>query len=136
MKKLASDNHYLYLSKRRDDVIGVLPLANVGLRITDYLAERFGYDRRAAEKTCVDEATRLLRVRSTRRASAGERLAWKRWGPLILILPELERWPTADRRALAAVVRSKGGPRESDYLLGFDRHRRLRRAIRWLTEGG
>lgn len=134
LNKLAFDNLYLYLNKRRDDVIGVLPLANVGLRITDYLAERFGYDRRAAERTCAEEAAKLLGVRSTRRASAGERLAWKRWGPLILILPGIERWPTADTRALAAVVRSKGAPRESEYLLRFDRHRRLRRAIRRLTE--
>ncbi len=133
LKKLASDNHYLYLSKRRDDVIGVLPLANVGLRITDYLAERFGYDR-AAERTCANEAAKLLGVRSTDRASTAERLAWKRWGPLILILPGFERWPAADRRALAAMVRSKGGSRESEYLLRFDRHQRLRRAIQRLTE--
>ncbi len=99
LKKLASDNLYLYSNKRRNDVIGMLPLANVGLQITDYLA-----------------------------------LAWKRWGPLILILPGIERWPAADKRALAAVVRSKGGPRESEYLFHFDRHRRLRRAIQRLTE--
>jgi hypothetical protein len=134
LKKLASDNLYLYSNKRRDDVIGMLPLANLGLRITDYLAERFGFNRRAAERACADEAAKLLGVRTTRRASAGERLAWKRWGPLILILPGIDRWPAADKRALAAVVRHKGGPRESEYLLSFDRHRRLRRAIQRLTE--
>ena len=134
LKKLASDNLYLYSNVRRNDVIGMLPLANVGLRMTDYVAERFGFDRRAAEKTCAAEATRLLGARVTRRTPPGERLAWKRWGPLVLILPGIERWPDADKRALAAIVRSKGGPRESKYSLRFDRHRRLRRAIQRLTE--
>ncbi len=134
LKKLASDNLYLYSNVRRNDVIGMLPLANVGLRITDYVAERFGFDRRAAEKTCAAEAARLLGAQVTRRTPTGERLAWKRWGPLVLILPGIERWPKADRRALAAVIRSKGDPRESEYLLRFDRHHRLRRAIQRLTE--
>lgn len=134
LKKLASHNLYLYANERRDDVIGALPLANLGLRITDYVAERFGYNRRAAERTCASEATRLLGARVTRRTSTGERLAWKRWGPLVLILPGIERWPEADKRALATVVRRKGGSRESEYLLCFDRHTRLRRAIQRLTE--
>lgn len=134
LKKLASDNLYWYSHVRRDDVIGVLPLENLGLRITDYVAQRFGFDRRAAERTCAAEAARVLGARVTRRTSTGEHLAWKRWGPLVLILPRIERWTQADRRALAAVVRSKGGSRESEYLLRFDRHRRLRQAIQRLTE--
>jgi hypothetical protein len=134
LRKLASDNLYLFSNRRREDVIGVLSLANVGLRITDYLAERFGYDRRAAEKTCATEAAKLLGARSTGRRHAGERLAWRRWGPLILALPGIERWPATDKQALVALVRMKGSPRESEYLLRFDRHTRLRQAIQRLAE--
>lgn len=133
LKKLASANMFLDLAKPRDDVFGVLPLANVGLQITRYLAERFGYDRRKAERTCAREAAELLGVRSVRSFSPGERLAWRRWGPLILILPGIKRWPKADQKALVAVVRAKGARRESDYLLRFDRLPRLRRAIRTLA---
>ena len=74
------------------------------------------------------------RARSLRRFSPGERLAWDRWGPLIMILPGLNRWPRPDKRALVQVVRAKGRRRESDYLLRFDQHRRLRRAIRQLAD--
>ena len=35
----------------------------------------------------------------------------------------------AEKRALVAVVRAKGGRRESDFVLQFDRHRKLRRAV-------
>ncbi len=133
LRKLASANLFLDPAKPRDDVFGVLPLANVGLRITQYLAERFGFDRRKAERTCAREAAELLGVRSVRSFSPGERLAWRRWSPLILILPGIKRWPRKDQKALVAVVRAKGGRRESDYLLRFDRHPRLRRAIRALA---
>jgi len=134
LKKLAATDVFLHLDKPRDDVLGVLPLANVGLRIMQYLADRFGFDRRRALTTCSREAAKLLGVRSLRGFSAGQRLAWERWSPLILILPEVGRWRRQDKRELAAVARAKGGRQETEYLLRFDRHQRLRRAIRTLAE--
>jgi hypothetical protein len=71
----------------------------------------------------------LLGLRSHEGFSAGERLAWERWSPLVLILPGVDRWSTADRRALVRVVRAKGGRRESDFLRRFDRHPRLGKAL-------
>jgi hypothetical protein len=129
LRQLADSGLYLYLDKPRDDVIGLLSTGNVGLAVTRYVTQRFGYDRRQAEKQCAQEAAKLLGVRSRRGFSAGERLAWARWSPLILVLPGVSRWPRQDKRALVEVVRAKGGPHESDYLARFDRHRRLRRAI-------
>jgi hypothetical protein len=133
LEKLAAANVYLHLGKARDDVLGLLPLANVGLQITRHLALSFGFDRRKAEKNCARQAASLLGVPSLSVFSPGERLAWSRWAPLILILPGLKRWPSSDRRALVAVVRAKGARRETEYLMRFDRHRRLRRAIRALA---
>ena len=51
-----------------------------------------------------------------------------------MILPGIRRWSRQDKRALVAVIRAKGGRRESDYLLRFDQHRHLRKAIRRLTQ--
>ena len=48
----------------------------------------------------------VLGVRSFGGWSAGERLAWERWSPLVLALDGVERWPAADRRAL---VRRRAG---------------------------
>jgi hypothetical protein len=41
----------------------------------------------------------------------------------------VERWTGAERRALVAVVRAKGGRRESDFVARFDAHRPLREAV-------
>ena len=129
LEEISCENVYFDLKRPRDDVIGMLPLGVVGLHITAYLARRFGSRRRAGEGVCATEAMQLLGVRSQKSWSAGEKLAWRRWSPLVLILPGIERWSAAEKRALVAVVRAKGGRRESDFVLLFDRHRKLRRAV-------
>ena len=104
-----------------------------GLKVTRYLAKRFGSDRERAARVCADEAARLLGVRSRRGFSPGERLAWERWAPLVMTLPGVSRWSAAAKRDLALVIRAKGGQRESDFVALFDRHRPLCRAIRALA---
>lgn len=133
LRKLADADVFLQLGRARDDVIGLLPLENIGLQISRYVGRRFGHDRRQAETTCAREAASLLGLGSVRGFSSGEKLAWRRWSPLVLILPGIERWGPRERRDLVAVIRAKGARRESEYLRRFDAHRRLRRAIRTLA---
>jgi hypothetical protein len=47
----------------------------------------------------------------------------------MLALQGLSRWGAADGRALARVVRAKGGRRESDFVRLFDAHPRLTSAL-------
>lgn len=129
LKALAKGNVYFHARRRREDVLGVVPLAAVGLAVSESLARDFGADRERAARARSREAAALLGVRSFAGFSPGERLAWERWSPLVTILPGVARWPVEDRRALVAVVRAKGGPRESDFVLRFDRHARLRRSV-------
>ena len=129
LRRLARRNVFLELGPRRDDVIGVFPIDRLGLAVTDALNARFGPDRGRAVRESADEAARLLGAGDWRRFPAGERLAWQRLAPLALLLPGVGRWPRADRRALARVLRAKGGRRESDFVAAFDGHSRLRRAL-------
>ncbi len=129
LKQLAEHNMYYHIGRPRDDVIGVFPLANVGLAVTDAVARRFGADRDVADRVLDKEVARMLATGSRRGWSAGERLGFARWAPLVAALEGVADWPLAQRRALARVMRAKGGRRESDYVLRFDAHRRLRRAV-------
>jgi hypothetical protein len=133
LRRLARANLYYHAGRPRADVIGLLPLPAVGLAVMRRVAERFGSDRERAERVMAEETARLLGVRSQRGWSADERRAWRRWSPLVQVLPGIARWPAADRRALVGVIRAKGGRRESGFALGFDRHRRLREAVRRLA---
>ncbi|MHC4729443.1 MAG: hypothetical protein ACYS6Z_02480, partial [Planctomycetota bacterium] len=129
LRELARHNVYFHLGKPRDDIIGELRSSTVGLQVTDYLADRFGSDRARGERVCAREAARRFGVRSWAKWTAGARLAWRRWSPLLLLFDGVERWSPAERHAAVQVVRAKGGRRESDFALRFDRHARMRREV-------
>jgi hypothetical protein len=133
LQQLAAHNVYWSAGKARDDVIGIFPLANIGLAVTDYLARRFGADRERGEAVCAADAAALCNVRGWQKWADGERLWWQRWSPLILVLPGVAKWSAAELRALVAVVRAKGGRRESDYVRLLDGHKKLRAALRKLA---
>ena len=133
---LAAEYVFLRTAVARRDVLGQISLGNIGLHISRLLARRFGHERERGVRTCAREAARMVGLRSLDGWSAGERLAWERWSPLILALGAVDRWPLADRRRLIRVVRAKGGRRESDFVRLFDSHRRLRRALLRLAAAG
>jgi len=130
LEKLAAVEMYLQrTSEPRDDIVGLIARENVGLRLSRYLAERFGADRERGIRVCAAEAAELLGVRSRSRFTSGERLAWNRWAPLVLILPRVRRWSKSSKAGLVEIIKAKGGRRESDFVVLFDRHPTLRRAI-------
>jgi hypothetical protein len=133
LKRLVSKNVYYFIGKSRQDVIGILPLGNVGLALSRYLGERFGSAREEARRACTREAAKRLNLRSLRGFSPGERLAWERWSPLLLLIRGVEGWSREEKRELVEIVRAKGGRRESDFVARFDRHPKLRRALLRLT---
>ena len=106
------------------------PIAEPGLRVADALAKRAGGERERVLAQCSRDAMRLTGLRSLRGFSAGERLAWQRWSPVVVFaLPGVSRWSLAERRALARVIRAKGGRDESGFIARFAAHPKLERAL-------
>ncbi len=134
LQKLTAENMYFHLKKPRADVLGRFSVGNVGLAVSRYLSERFGADREGGLKICAREAAQLLGNRSLHRFSPGEGLAWTRWSPLVLALRNVKRWGAARKKSLVALIRAKGGVRESDFVTRFDEHKLLRKALLELAE--
>ncbi len=129
LRKLVPHNVYLDLGEPRDDVIGVFPLADVGQTVTRMIADRFGADRERATRELSDEVARLLPSPPWSKLPAEERQACERWAPLVACL-DVASWSKPERKALFEVMRSKGRQRESEFVAKFDRHARLRAALR------
>jgi hypothetical protein len=129
LQELAEVEMYLYLGKKRDDVLSIFPLDNVGLHVTRMLAARFGADRERGIATCVKEAMQKLNVATLRDLSRDQKQAWERWAPLVGVLAGVDQWSARDKRALASLIKAKGSPHELEYLHLFDSHMRLRNAI-------
>jgi hypothetical protein len=134
LRALARHNLYCHAGPARDDVIGRLPLANVGLHMMRFFNERFGGDRARGTYECAREAKTLLGLEQRRTWSRGQTMWWHRWAPLVVALPGIGRWRAEERRALAELILAKGGRRESDFVWRFDAHPRLRAALRALAE--
>jgi hypothetical protein len=122
LAKLAAHNMFYFVGPPRGDVMGEIPLGRIGLAVSGFLAKNGGLD-------CAREAARRFGLKSLAGWSRSERVAWARWAPLLLLAEGVESWLPAERRAAVAVVRAKGGRRESDYVSLFDRHRKLRAAL-------
>jgi hypothetical protein len=135
LKQLVEGNVYYDRAAPREDIIGRLALAQAGLKVSAYLARRFGSARHLAGAECTREARARLGEPARLPRAAGEKLAWERWAPLVLILPGVDRWTRAEKRALAAVIRAKGGRRESVFVAKFDAHPKLRAALVRLARG-
>jgi hypothetical protein len=128
LQALSAAHVFWYAGKPRRDVLGRIDLERIGAHASRLLAIRYGAERERGLADCAREAGRRLGVTlptSSREVGA----AWRRWSPLILSLPGVEKWSDRDKCALAAVARAKGGRREVDFLHRFDAHRPLRRAL-------
>lgn len=129
LRKLAAENVYYHEHEQRDDIIGLMKNDKVGLAVTRMIAKRFGGDRVLAERECHAEAIALL---GKPRGLAGG--CWfRRWAPLVTMLPRVASWSVAERKALLEVIIKKGSRRESDFVHAFDQHRKLRKAIAQLS---
>jgi hypothetical protein len=132
LARIAEHNVYWSAGRDREDVIGIFPLGNIGLRVTDYLATRFGADRERGERVCADEAATSCGIRGWQKWDEGEQLWWRRWSPVVLILPGTDKWSKTELEGLVAVIRGKGSRHESDYVRLLDAHKKLRAALRKL----
>ncbi|MEO8274735.1 MAG: hypothetical protein ABI639_00860 [Thermoanaerobaculia bacterium] len=127
--RLSRENLFFHLGRERRDVIGEVPLPSVGLAVTALLSRRFGATPDRGAAACDEEARDRLGARRLAGWSADELLMFGRWAPVVLLLPGVETWSLAERAALLAVIRAKGGREEAEFVHRFDAHPRLPRAL-------
>ncbi len=129
LRELVDGYLYLDLQTPRSDVLGQLPLGEIGLALSHSLAVDYGAARETGLRACSRRAMQLLGLRTLDGWSRGERLWWARWAPLICALDGVADWSREEKRAAVEVVRAKGGRHESDFVPRFDAHRSLRAAV-------
>jgi hypothetical protein len=108
---------------------GALSPARASEQVTRLLARRYSAARERGIAESSREAAALCGIRSFVGWSAGERLAWERWSPLLLAVPGFAAWSASDRRAAGEIAHAKGGTREADYLRKLSSHAKFRRAL-------
>ncbi|MDQ5857501.1 MAG: hypothetical protein M3542_04385, partial [Acidobacteriota bacterium] len=94
----------------------------------------YGVDARRARRGAAARVARSLGVGVPRRSAEGK--AFTDLALVLDLVPELARWPRAEKDALAAMTRAKAGREEIRYLHLLQSHERLRRAILRLGASG
>lgn len=123
--KLAGWHLYFELDGGRSH--GLPPIQDVLRR--GILALAAGGGGKEAEQACEQAAFRLTGLESLDGFTAAERLAWRRWAPIVASTPGVSRWSIAERRALAGIVRAKAARRETAFVEQFASHPKLARAL-------
>jgi hypothetical protein len=131
LERLASQPVFFHLGERRDDLIGLFPYANLGHKVTHWLASH-GDSVTAARRAAAREAQSLLGVRRRSSWPVAERRAFDTWAPVVVQLQGLTRWGTARRRELVRVLRAKGGTHEVRFVELSNQHHLFRRALQKL----
>jgi hypothetical protein len=129
LARLARSEIYLSLVQEEPAPDRLVTSSRLAALVTDRIASVFHGDRQAALRESASRVARVLGV--SRRGSwpAGERRAFEQLSLLAALIPNLDRWSTAERRGLVEVLRAKGGPSEAHYVRLLARHRRLRSSL-------
>src|SRR2546425_13163556 len=106
---------------------------SIATLVTDRVARVFGGDRRTAQREDAARVARALGATGWRRWSGPQRRAFARLAPVVALVPDLARWPAAERVALTRVMRAKGAAGEHAYVRMLDAQRRLRAALEALV---
>ncbi|MGH7276401.1 MAG: hypothetical protein ACREIY_05160, partial [Candidatus Rokuibacteriota bacterium] len=129
LKRLASGEVYLTLPGGNPEPEKRLRATDVSGLVARFVAREFRGDRIAAVRESTARVKRALDVRSQAAWTREERRAFAQLSLVAALIPDLARWPAADRRALVALLRAKGGASERAYTRRLDRHRRLRQSL-------
>jgi hypothetical protein len=126
LRALASQHVFFDLDPVRSHPLP--PLATLGMRVGNFLSQRAGGDRERALRECASEALQQCGLDSLRGFGSDQKVAWQRWAPLVVMLKP-DTWTEAERRALADVIRAKGGRSEREFVSLYTAHPRLDAAI-------
>ncbi|MGE5849637.1 MAG: hypothetical protein ACM362_05890 [Candidatus Methylomirabilota bacterium] len=102
---------------------------NIGLRVTREISEKFADNRLAAVRETTHRVSRVLGCTGWRRWPAPQRSAMERLAPILALIPDLERWTSAEKRGLIRVIRAKGAERQAAYIRLLQGHRRLAHSL-------
>ncbi len=99
----------------------------IGLAVNRRMRREFGGSAPRLRKASEGRVAAALSMTIPRDPVA--RRAFSALALVLDLIPDLERWSAAERRAAAEIVRAKAGSSERAYLRGLQRHARLRRAL-------
>jgi hypothetical protein len=127
MRRLARAEAYLTLPGGSREPERRVRARDLGGLVTREIARRG--DRRRAVRAAVRRVATILGAPRWSTWPLPARQAFETWALVLALVPDLERWPLADRRRLVRVIQAKGNPSEAPYVRRLGAHARLWRSL-------
>jgi hypothetical protein len=134
MRRLAKTDVFFHSDPDHMESWRELSVASLGYVITEHFADTCGGDRRSGAKQTAARVARMLGLRDLSGWSRDELVALNRMAPLVASIPDLSRWTSAEKKALAEIIRAKGGLRERKFVLLCNRHEKFKAAVEELAK--
>ena len=134
LEALAQSDMSLRLTDSAGQASRVLQPGDLGLQVTRHIAQRFHGDRTVAVRAATHQVAQILDIRAWRRWSEPEQMALERLSPILVLIPDLARWSSAEKRSLVRIIRAKGGKSEAAYVRLLRGHARLARTLHLLAD--
>ncbi|MEE9553132.1 MAG: hypothetical protein V3W18_02450 [candidate division Zixibacteria bacterium] len=130
LKKLALSDMVIDLRPGPRNPFEELRVSDIGMAVTKTVAEDFDGDGKRAEKSLALKARKNLGNPDIGGWNYNEKSQFRRWSPLIGIIPDLADWKRSEKSALLALIRSKGTLQEGKFVKLLQAHNHLKVAIK------
>ncbi|MEK6279803.1 MAG: hypothetical protein AABN95_05565 [Acidobacteriota bacterium] len=128
LRKLAEGPMIFELDKASTGDWDSFQLRNIGWKAQRRMAEKYKGDAGRMRKRAVEMITGELNI-DIHRWRYEELVVIEDLAVALTLIPDLNKWNTADKQQLVKIIQAKRSPDEADYLKAMQRHDRLRRAI-------
>jgi hypothetical protein len=133
LKRLAAAEVFLTLPGGLGAPEKRLRATDVSALVARMIAREFAGDRGLATRASAERVGRVLGAARRAGWPGAERRSFARMSLVAALVPDLAAWSLAERRALVALMRAKGGASEMGYARRLDGHARLRRSLEALA---
>lgn len=115
LRRLARRDVILRLDRAEGTGSEQISLTRIGLRVSRFIEEEFGGERRKAEQHCSRRVARSLGLTGWRAWPLAEREAFENLSPLFALLPGLGRMSVREKKLLGQALRAKGSKQEAPF---------------------
>ena len=133
LKRLAAAEVFLTLPGGLGAPEKRLRATDVSALVARMIAREFAGDRSLATRASAERVGRVLGAARRAGWPGAERRSFARMSLVAALVPDLAAWSLAERRALVALMRAKGGASEMGYARRLDGHARLRESLEALV---
>jgi len=128
LRKLAAGHMLFELPGASVGKLDRFQVRNIGLAVQRRMARDFNSKPEEIREHSLQFIKRALKVKTDRWAD-GEREALQNLSLCLAMIPEIEKWSSAEKEMTVRIIRAKGGGDEASYLKLMQQHTKLRNGL-------